>query len=145
MKLKAALAGFALISSGFLVSACQTPDPTATKTGSGVETASAKSGVKTALSGFYKVNDDCSSRVLPELKVVSGPSHGTIDFSRGSSRPSFRQGERRYKCNSQNVSKIYVNYTSAQGFVGEDSVTISSKTAGSDFYSYVSFSINVTK
>ncbi|MGO4449037.1 hypothetical protein AB4Y96_08930 [Phyllobacterium sp. TAF24] len=144
MKFTTVLTGLVLVSSGLLMSACQTADPTATKTGSGSETASVKSGVKTQLSGFYKVNDDCSSRVPPELKAVSGPSHGTIDFSRGSSRPSFREGERRHKCNSQNVSKIYVSYTSTSGFVGKDSVTISSKTAGSDFYSYVNFTINVT-
>ncbi|MGO4450907.1 hypothetical protein AB4Y96_18485, partial [Phyllobacterium sp. TAF24] len=112
MKLKTVLTGVVLVSSGLLMSACQTADPTVAKVGSSTEKATAKSGEKATLLSFAGVNDDCSSQIPPQLKVVSGPSHGTIDFSRGSGRPKFAQGERRYKCNSHNISKIFVEYTS---------------------------------
>jgi hypothetical protein len=144
MRLKKVFCGLALISSGLLVSACQTADLKIAKTGSGVDTFTIKQGER-AYNGFYMVNDDCSSPRTPTVKVISGPSHGTIDISSGSGFPTFAAGERRYKCNSRKVPKIIVSYTPAPGFVGADAVVVSHIVAGSDSSSYVNMRFNVTK
>ncbi|QND53231.1 hypothetical protein HB779_16015 [Phyllobacterium sp. 628] len=110
-----------------------------------MEKVSVKAGTTKTLSGFYSVNDDCSTPTVPTMKVTSGPSHGTVSFSRGTGHSAFTEGERRRKCNSRTIAKIFVNYTPAPGFTGKDSVSVSSKTSGSDFFSYISFDINVTQ
>lgn len=137
--------GLALIAAGLLVSACQTRDPNETKFGSGVEKVTVKSGKTRILAGFYSVNDDCSTPRVPAINVLSGPSHGTVNLSRGSSQPAFSAGEARHKCNSRNVAKVFVNYTPASGFLGKDTVSVSSKSPGETVFSYVTFDITVSQ
>lgn len=145
MNLKMTSCGLALIAAGLLATACQTPDPTATKFGSGVDKVSVKFGTTRTLAGFYSVNDDCSSPRVPAIKVLSGPAHGTVNLSRGSGRPAYSAAEPRHKCNSRNVAKVFVNYTPASGYLGKDTVSVSSKAPGQTDFSYVTFDITISQ
>ncbi|WP_271896118.1 hypothetical protein [Candidatus Phyllobacterium onerii] len=144
MKLKNISLSMMAISSGLLIAGCQTADPKATKTGSGVETISIKSGQKFGYT-FYKVNPDCSSAKVPTLKLISKPSHGTIVISQGYGHSAYAAGHPLSKCNSHRILMASVIYKAASGFVGTDTVTISGQVAGNDSYDYVTLRFNISK
>ncbi|WP_133123920.1 hypothetical protein [Phyllobacterium zundukense] len=145
MNLKQVLLTVAVVSSGLSIAGCQTSDLTTTRTGSSIFTISAKSGHKTGLLSNYMVNPDCSSGKVPDFKVAAGPANGTVDLWRGSVSPSFAQGHTLQKCNARKIAAVGAFYTSRTGFVGTDKVVVSNKAPGSDFYSYVTVHITVTK
>ncbi|MGO4450906.1 hypothetical protein AB4Y96_18480 [Phyllobacterium sp. TAF24] len=145
MKLNTALIGLVLVSSGLLVSACQTSDQSITRTGSTVYAVSTKAGQQVLLTNVYKINPDCSTTWHPTLKVVSGPQHGTVKITRSSIFPAFGAGHALHKCNSRRASAVAPVYTPAPGFVGTDTIDISSTIMGDNrSFDYYSFRITVT-
>ncbi|MBB3234309.1 hypothetical protein [Phyllobacterium endophyticum] len=143
--MKSLLCGLTLVASSLVVSSCQTSDPKFTKSGSAIYSIPAKAGHKTGLLNNYMVNPDCSSGRTPDFKVVTAPANGTVDLWRGTVSPSFRPGHPQEKCNARKIAAVGAYYTPRAGFVGSDTVVVSSKAPGSDVFSYVTLNINVTK
>ncbi|EJN01653.1 hypothetical protein [Phyllobacterium sp. YR531] len=139
--------GIALVSACLFVSGCETSDLSKTYTGSTTLVVPAKSGQKTPLSNMFTPNDDCSSGRPPSIKVVSGPAHGSVNIVRSTVSPTFEPGNALHKCNSRKLSAVSAVYVSAPGYVGKDSVRVSSQVAGNPtgYYDYYEFRIDVTK
>jgi len=74
------------------------------------------------LSHFAQINLDCSSRGRIEIRVISGPSSGTIRTVHRADYEHFTGDYER--CNTVKVAGESVYYTPAKGFTGSDSVEI---------------------
>ncbi|UGX87077.1 hypothetical protein [Phyllobacterium meliloti] len=146
MKLNTALIGLVLVSSGLLVSACQTADPSKVTMGSSTRSLTTKAGTQVLLTNILNYNPDCSTGRAPALKVISGPSHGTVQFAKVSGTlPKGPEGSPN-KCHSRRISATSIRYTPAAGFSGVDKVTVSGQMAGQpQYFDYFSFTISVTK
>lgn len=74
------------------------------------------------LAHYVGVNGDCSSRGRTEVRVVSGPSSGTIRVAQG---PGYSHFTADYQqCSAQKLIGANVTYTPQAGFVGWDSVQL---------------------
>ncbi|MCA0424727.1 MAG: hypothetical protein LCH61_15670 [Proteobacteria bacterium] len=86
---------------------------------------------KTMLAGqtqrltFYtSLNADCTSNGVTTVRVVSGPSNGSVSMVNGRGHPSYAQSNQRYHCNAHSVPGVIANYKPNAGFRGSDSVTL---------------------
>ncbi len=70
------------------------------------------------------INPDCSPAGIPEVKVVSGPRHGTVHFKKMSVLPNVTK---KSKCYFIRVPGVKGIYTPDKGFVGDDRFTIQSR------------------
>ncbi|SDN85201.1 hypothetical protein [Phyllobacterium sp. OV277] len=147
MKVGKAFAGLVLISSGLVVSGCSTPTvPGKVTEGSSIRSVKTSAGKSVGLTNVVGQNPDCSISRAPKVKVSSAPSHGTVRFSNVSGLMPKGPGPTPNKCHSRRIIAVAATYTPAPGFVGTDTVTLSSNFAGYDqYYEYYSFNITVTK
>jgi hypothetical protein len=70
------------------------------------------------------INPDCTPAGIPEVRAVSGPENGKIEFQR---MPVLPNVTKKSKCYSIKVPGIKGVYTPNAGFVGTDKVRIRSK------------------
>lgn len=85
-------------------------------------TKNAVSGERTKMDTAMAVKGDCSARVLPELRVLQAPQHGTVDIVHEKMDGRFRGTYA--KCTGKDVQGTAAYYTSKKGFVGNDKVVI---------------------
>jgi hypothetical protein len=147
MKFTTVLAGLALISTGVLVSACETASvPGKVSSGSSIRSVKTTVGKQVGLTNVLGQNPDCSVSRAPKVKVASAPAHGTIQLRNVAGMMPKGPGDTPNKCHSRRVAGVSADYTPAPGFVGTDKVTISANYAGySDYFEYYAFNITVTK
>ncbi|MBZ9743553.1 MULTISPECIES: hypothetical protein [unclassified Mesorhizobium] len=111
--------------------------------------AAASSYEKSALSGqeiyiFRNVslNADCSSAGANDVRIIAGPSHGTVRLVHAKIYAGFAKSNDRWKCNAHKVDGIKGLYRSKPGYKGRDQVTFSVHTYMGDAHQAV-VSINV--
>ena len=99
---------------------------------------------KTALSGHEiyvfggaSLNVDCSSAGKAEVRVASGPSHGSVKLVHGKVNAVYSKSNERSKCNSRMVNGIRGLYRSKAGFKGWDQVTFSVHTYEGNAFKFV--------
>lgn len=85
-------------------------------------TKNALSGERTKIHWAMAVKGDCSARVIPELRVLQAPQHGTLDIVHEKVDGKFHGTYA--KCTGKDVQGAAAYYTSKQGFVGTDKVVI---------------------
>ena len=82
------------------------------------------SGKTSKLEFYYTLNVDCSSIGDATVRIISGPSNGSISIVKGSGYSRFTQDNQRYVCNARPSQGVNVMYTPRSGFSGSDSVTL---------------------
>lgn len=80
------------------------------------------SGERTKLDRALSVKADCSARVVPEMRVLQAPQHGTIDIVHENVDGKFR-GQYN-KCTGKQIPGTAAYYTSQKGFIGHDKFAI---------------------
>lgn len=146
MKSKMWFVGLALISSTVILSACQTSDPSKVRMGGGVQSVATKAGKPVLLTNILNYNPDCSIGRSPTVKVVSGPSHGGVQFKNVAGMLPKGPENAPNQCHSRRIAAIASYYTPAAGFTGSDKVTISAQLAGQpQNFDFFTFNITVSK
>ncbi|MCW6508984.1 hypothetical protein [Lichenifustis flavocetrariae] len=82
------------------------------------------SGVNQQIDFFASVNPDCSTPGLPTVRLVEGPSRGTVTTDKGRDFMTFARGNVRSACNKRRVMGVKLFYRSEKGFMGVDRVKI---------------------
>ena len=82
------------------------------------------SGTRQVVDHYYSVEPDCSNPGYPEIKVIRGPAHGTVEVEHGETYPGFNKDNVRYECNKSKVASSQVSYQSVAGYHGKDSFEI---------------------
>jgi hypothetical protein len=100
-----------------------------------------KAGTSVLIYQTTSINPDCSPAGIPEVKVVSGPSHGKVEFLRVPVLPNVTP---KSKCYSVKVPGVKARYTPDAGFVGADKVRIRNKLIEGGF-AYGNITISVSK
>ena len=85
-------------------------------------TKNALSGERTKIDWAVAVTGDCSARVIPELRVLQAPQHGTVDIVHEKLDGKFHGTYA--KCTGKDVQGAAAYYTSKKGFTGTDKVVI---------------------
>lgn len=102
------------------LSSCVTTNTEGVKQATSQKTA--VSGERIKVDQALAVRGDCSARVIPDLRVVQSPQHGTIDIVHETLDGKFRG--QYAKCTGKQVPGAAAYYTSKKGFIGNDRVTI---------------------
>jgi hypothetical protein len=82
------------------------------------------SGANQQIDFFASVNPDCSSIGRPTVRLVEGPSKGTVTTDKGRDFMAFPQSNVRHMCNRRRVAGTKLFYKSQPGFLGLDRVRI---------------------
>src|SRR6202035_1729741 len=77
------------------------------------------SGKQSQVNFFYALNPDCSTRGEGDIRLIKKPEHGTVEFTQGSSFPSFPENTQWFHCNRQKVPGTLVMYKSEDGYSGK--------------------------
>jgi hypothetical protein len=88
------------------------------------ETRVVPSGVNQQIDFFASVNPDCSSPGMPTVRLVDGPSQGTVTTDKARDFLPFPNGNVRSACNRKRVAGVKLFYKSPKGFMGTDHVRI---------------------
>jgi hypothetical protein len=68
----------------------------------------------------YFAHPDCSAPELPDVRLISGPSNGSISLKNSSDFPNFPESNLRFRCNTKKIPSRQVLYRPAPGFIGKD-------------------------
>ncbi|MDQ1186836.1 hypothetical protein [Agrobacterium larrymoorei] len=82
----------------------------------------ALSGERTKIDWAVAVKGDCSARVIPELRILQAPQHGTVDIVHEKIDGRFHGTYA--KCTGKDVQGTSAYYTSKKGFIGSDKVIV---------------------
>ncbi|UDL93892.1 hypothetical protein LGH83_15200 [Lichenihabitans sp. PAMC28606] len=82
------------------------------------------SGVNRQIDFFASVNPDCTSVGTPTVRLVDGPSRGTITTDKGRDFMVFPRSNVRHVCNRRRLSGLKLFYKSQSGFLGVDHVRV---------------------
>jgi hypothetical protein len=82
------------------------------------------SGNETRLAAFNYVNADCSAGPLPDLRIVTAPSHGAYRLEPTTIQIDRKQDDARASCNGKPVSAVAVHYKPTAEFVGGDNLVV---------------------
>jgi hypothetical protein len=81
----------------------------------------ALSGQRQIIASYYATAPDCTSLGYPTLKVAKAPKHGKVSVEQGTALADFQKDDARSVCNGKSVPATVIYYTSAPGFIGNDS------------------------
>jgi hypothetical protein len=102
----------------------------------------ALSGQRQVLVSFYATGSDCTSLGYPTLKVAKAPQYGEVSVEQGTALVDFGMDDVRHVCNGKSVPATVIYYTSATGFIGEDSVAFE-RIGVRGAYGYHAYTIHV--
>ncbi|QND51767.1 hypothetical protein HB779_07510 [Phyllobacterium sp. 628] len=137
---------FALIGSAALVSGCVNHRGNeATNSANVSSEKSATTGKRSRIWSNYQVKEDCSSGIIPTLKVTSAPVHGKIEIVEETVSPEIPADNVRYKCNSRKYKAAVAYYTSEPGFSGTDKVSLYADWRSDQMFTYTTVRIKVSK
>jgi hypothetical protein len=109
-----------MLVAGTAVSGCVTTNAEGVKQHESKKTT--VSGERLKLNHAVSVKYDCSARILPEMRVLQAPQHGTIEIANEKVEGKFRGAYS--KCTGKETTGTVAYYTSQKGFVGQDKVVI---------------------
>jgi hypothetical protein len=82
------------------------------------------SGNEIRFAAMHNVNADCSGGPIPQVRLRTEPAHGTVRVEEFSHIVNRAAGDARVYCNGKQVGALGLFYKSAEGFVGEDTITV---------------------
>ena len=80
-------------------------------------------GTTTMLEFSSSLNQDCSSRGLPKIRITQPPAHGVAQVAERNGHPNFSPGTPYAACNAVKVPGVAIDYTPVNGFTGTDLLT----------------------
>ncbi len=92
----------------------------------------ANSGKKLRLAFASEVKPDCTFGGMPVIHVVKDAAHGRVRIQTEPGFPSFDEGNPRHFCNEWRIKGFGVYYTSDDGYVGDDFVSLHYDFGGGD-------------
>ncbi|MGA2494157.1 MAG: hypothetical protein ABSF67_14600 [Roseiarcus sp.] len=92
----------------------------------------ANSGKTLRLAFASEEKPDCTFAGMPVVHVVKDATHGRIRIQTEQAYPSFDEDNPRYFCNEWRVKGLGVYYTSDDGYVGDDFVSLHFDFGGGD-------------
>jgi hypothetical protein len=82
------------------------------------------SGTEFRVAAMHTVNADCSSGPVPDVRVVTQPTHGDVRLEQVRTVIDFRAEERRVQCNGKEADARALFYKSRDGFTGQEKITV---------------------
>jgi hypothetical protein len=92
----------------------------------------ANSGKKLRVAFASEEKPDCTFAGMPVIHVVKDAKHGRIRIQTERGHPSFDADNPRYFCNEWRIKGLVVYYTSDDGYVGNDFVSLHFDFGGGD-------------
>jgi hypothetical protein len=92
----------------------------------------ANSGKELRLTFASEVKPDCTFAGMPVIHVVKDATHGRIRIRTEPGFPGFDEDNPRHACNEWRIKGLGVYYTSDDGYVGDDFVTLHYDFGGGD-------------
>lgn len=91
-----------------------------------------RSGTETTLNFIFTMDTDCKVSAPPGLRITAAPAHGKAAVSPRTDIPHIPDDGRLAACAGKPVAGEALTYAPADGFVGEDALSLEETTAAGD-------------
>ncbi len=87
-------------------------------------TRAAAAGQEIRVGFLARINPDCASHPITNVRIVEGPEHGEATVKDDTGFTNFGKDNPRFACNTQRSDGIAVLYRGQDGYAGKDYVTV---------------------